>query len=107
MTRLSVAFISFYQKYLSPRKGFRCAHAAYYSGNSCSEAIKLIIMQKGLIGGWAEIKQRFVDCKRVSFEAQKERDKKKERRKKKMTLRHGGVIAPVVFRVARLRGGGK
>ena len=82
MTRLSVAFISFYQKYLSPRKGFRCAHAAYYSGNSCSEAVKLIILQKGLIGGWADIKQRFMDCKRVSVEAEKERDKRKDRRKK-------------------------
>lgn len=82
MTNIVVTIISIYQKYLSPHKGFRCAHAAYHSGDSCSEAVKVIILQKGLLGGWGDIRQRFADCKRASIAVQQREDKKKDKRKK-------------------------
>jgi putative component of membrane protein insertase Oxa1/YidC/SpoIIIJ protein YidD len=37
MLRACVIFlIGLYQRYLSPCKGFRCAHAAWHGGPSCS-----------------------------------------------------------------------
>lgn len=38
--------ITLYQRWLSPHKGFRCAHAALYGGLFCSGAIARIIEQR-------------------------------------------------------------
>lgn len=54
--------IQFYQKYISPYKGFRCAHGAYYGGDSCSGAVSKIIRRKGLINGFQAIKNQFSRC---------------------------------------------
>ncbi|MEM5550874.1 membrane protein insertion efficiency factor YidD [Pseudoalteromonas neustonica] len=43
MKYLALLLIRFYQKRISPYKGFRCAHAALHQGVSCSEAVKHII----------------------------------------------------------------
>lgn len=62
---ISIVCIEFYQKNISPHKGFRCAHAALYQENSCSAAIKEIIEVNGLIGGYRLIRQRLNDCKQA------------------------------------------
>lgn len=48
MTTLALLFIRFYQRFISPRKGFRCAHAAFFGGASCSGAIYNLILERGL-----------------------------------------------------------
>ncbi len=44
----ALAGIALYQRWLSPHKGFRCAHAAFYGGASCSSAIAQAIRTEGL-----------------------------------------------------------
>ncbi|MGR8941516.1 MAG: membrane protein insertion efficiency factor YidD [Gammaproteobacteria bacterium] len=60
---LAILLIVFYQKFISPFKGFRCAHAVLHGGDSCSEAVKKIVREKGPIGGSADIRARFCACK--------------------------------------------
>jgi len=76
-----IAVIVFYQKYLSPYKGYSCAHAAYYRGDSCSTAISKIIRRQGLIAGWPAIKQQFTRCSHA-YERYIEDDRKKKKPKR-------------------------
>ncbi len=60
---LTLSGIRLYQRYLSPRKGFRCAHAALHGGESCSAAVARIVQEDGLSGGRARIAARFGECR--------------------------------------------
>lgn len=69
--------IKFYQKFLSPHKGFRCAHLAFEKkGLSCSEAIRRIIMDKGLFGGWGDIRKRLDGCSDAADKLKKDKKRK-------------------------------
>ena len=57
--------ISGYQKYISPYKGFRCAHRALHGGESCSEYIKNAIATQGLVAGIKISSQRFKACEQA------------------------------------------
>lgn len=59
--------ITAYQRFISPYKGFRCAHAALYHGPSCSQAVKSIIAEQGVWHGYSTIRQRFADCRVASL----------------------------------------
>ncbi|WP_019585914.1 membrane protein insertion efficiency factor YidD [Deinococcus apachensis] len=60
---LTLSGIRLYQRYLSPRKGFRCAHVALHGGESCSAAVARIVREDGLIGGRRRIATRFQECR--------------------------------------------
>ena len=70
--------IRFYQKFISPYKGFRCAHKAVHGGDSCSEAVRKIILAQGLFGGYGNIRQRFNDCS-AAYQQLQERQRKDKR----------------------------
>lgn len=55
--------IRLYQRFLSPRKGFRCAHAALTGGESCSAAVARIVREDGLIAGRERIAAQFRACR--------------------------------------------
>ena len=55
--------ITGYQKYLSPFKGFSCAHRVLHGSESCSQHVKQTILQKGLSDAWPDSRQRFRDCR--------------------------------------------
>jgi len=63
--QIAYTSISGYQKYLSPHKGFSCAHRILYGGESCSGYIKHIVAQKGLKAALGASRQRFQDCKKA------------------------------------------
>lgn len=65
MTLSSTAIwsIQFYQRFISPYKGFRCAHATLHKGDSCSQAIKKIILEQGVWNSKTLIKVRFAQCR--------------------------------------------
>lgn len=63
MRRFFAYLISFYQKRISPHKGFCCAHRVLHKGDSCSEYTKKQILEKGLFVSFKTIKQRFNDCR--------------------------------------------
>lgn len=57
--------IALYQRWLSPHKGFRCAHAAVFGGESCSAAVARTIRERGLWGSGTAIAARFAACRQA------------------------------------------
>jgi len=57
------ALITSYQKHISPKKGFSCAHRVLHGGESCSQYIKRLILKHGLIRAIPLSRQRLQACK--------------------------------------------
>ncbi|MFN4251393.1 membrane protein insertion efficiency factor YidD, partial [Deinococcus sp.] len=62
---LALGSIDLYQRWLSPLKGFRCAHAALFGGESCSAAVRRLVSEQGLLGGRGDIAARFQTCRQA------------------------------------------
>lgn len=60
--------ISLYQQYLSPLKGFCCAHRARYGEESCSAYVKRILYEQDLLTAFKLTHQRFQACGQASLE---------------------------------------
>ncbi|WP_373536730.1 membrane protein insertion efficiency factor YidD [Microcoleus sp.] len=65
LRQLAVASIG-YQKHISPRKGFSCAHRVLYGGESCSQYVKGAIAKLGCFGAIKASRRRFAACKRAN-----------------------------------------
>jgi putative component of membrane protein insertase Oxa1/YidC/SpoIIIJ protein YidD len=63
MQAVAVDLIEFYQRRLSPHKGYRCAHRAHHGGMSCSEFAKQTILVQGLMAALPAMKRRFSECR--------------------------------------------
>src|SRR6478672_7796472 len=61
--QVATASISGYQRYISPHKGFSCAHRLLYGSESCSQFVKRTISQYGLIDGIKASRRRFQACR--------------------------------------------
>lgn len=64
--QLAIASISGYQKHISPKKGFACAHRVLYGGESCSQYIKSSIGKFGLFEAVKKSRLRFAACKQAN-----------------------------------------
>jgi putative component of membrane protein insertase Oxa1/YidC/SpoIIIJ protein YidD len=62
---IAVSAIHGYQRHLSPRKGFSCAHRVVYGGDSCSQHIKQLITQEGMLTAMVLAPERFRACRRA------------------------------------------
>ncbi|MGI0494343.1 membrane protein insertion efficiency factor YidD [Alkalinema pantanalense CENA528] len=62
---LAASLITGYQRYLSPYKGFSCAHRVLHGGESCSQYIKRTIVERGLSDAWPIARERFQDCRQA------------------------------------------
>ncbi|MEW8509078.1 MAG: membrane protein insertion efficiency factor YidD [Candidatus Thiodiazotropha sp.] len=62
-----IKLINFYQKRISPHKGYRCAYSVYYGSESCSNYGKRIIYEHGWVFFLKNIYRRLVDCKQSSL----------------------------------------
>lgn len=62
MKALALAAIRFYQRFMSPYKGFRCAYAAYTSDPSCSALGYRAIRRFGVWDGLAVLDRRLARC---------------------------------------------
>lgn len=62
---LAVRLIEFYQRRLSPRKGFRCAYRRLHGGPSCSEAVKRLILARGPFCA-GRVRDRFRGCRQAA-----------------------------------------
>ncbi|HHU38454.1 MAG TPA: membrane protein insertion efficiency factor YidD [Propionibacterium sp.] len=60
--RLADAAIGGYQRHLSPRKGYQCAHGALHGGDTCSAAVRRIVRERGVLGGLRPTVAQFVAC---------------------------------------------
>jgi putative component of membrane protein insertase Oxa1/YidC/SpoIIIJ protein YidD len=61
-TAVAVGLIDLYQQYISPHKGFRCAHRAKHGRSSCSQFAKRLIQKVGLLRFWPILTRRFEKC---------------------------------------------
>ena len=77
---LAVTAISGYQKFISPHKGFSCAHRVLYGCESCSQYFKQVIAEEGILTAIANAKGRFQECREANEILKKGREKSKARR---------------------------
>lgn len=61
-TQMAIGLIRFYQRWISPIKGFRCAHRALHGGDSCSEAILKLVQARGVWSCLPDVRHRFREC---------------------------------------------
>ncbi|MEJ6395466.1 membrane protein insertion efficiency factor YidD [Gymnodinialimonas sp. 2305UL16-5] len=66
VSQLALGAIWGYQRYLSPRKGFRCAHSVLHGGTGCSGFTKHAIRDHGFWASIPLIRARFADCRDAS-----------------------------------------
>ena len=78
LNKLSISAINLYQRYISPHKGYCCAHRAYTGEDSCSQYAKVAIAEHGLFSAFPLVREQFDRC---SFAA--EEIKKKQKKKEK------------------------
>ncbi len=62
MSRMALGAIWGYQRWLSPRKGYRCAYGALHGGTGCSGFAKAVIQREGLWRAVPLVRARFADC---------------------------------------------
>ncbi|NET70850.1 MAG: membrane protein insertion efficiency factor YidD [Sphaerospermopsis sp. SIO1G2] len=65
--KIGILTITGYQKYVSPHKGFACAHRVLYGGESCSQYVKRVMAKKGVKAALAKSRVRFQHCKQANF----------------------------------------
>ena len=79
LTKFSITVINLYQHYLSPHKGYCCAHRAYTGEDSCSQYAKVAIAEHGLFSAFPLIKEQFEKCEFAAKEMKKERKNKEKK----------------------------
>jgi putative component of membrane protein insertase Oxa1/YidC/SpoIIIJ protein YidD len=86
--QIAIASIGGYQRHISPRKGFSCAHRLLYKGESCSQYAKRMVAQQGLVGAIPAVRRRFRACGTANqilqarYNSQADSDRSKRDRRK-------------------------
>lgn len=70
MKRIALALIRAYQRWISPHKGFACAHRLHHGGASCSQAGFRLIRRHGLWNGYPLLRERLRRCGAIAASAQ-------------------------------------
>ena len=63
---IAIAAIAGYQRFISPHKGFSCAHRVLYGCESCSQYFKNVIAEEGIFVAIANAKGRFQECREAN-----------------------------------------
>lgn len=63
LDQLMLWLLAFYQKFVSPYKGFKCAYGVWTGQSTCSAEAKKILKQDGLIAGWPKIQAQLQQCR--------------------------------------------
>jgi putative component of membrane protein insertase Oxa1/YidC/SpoIIIJ protein YidD len=61
----AVGSIGLYRRYVSPYKGFSCAHRVFNGGSSCSVFAEEAIRDHGLWAALPMIRRHFVECRKA------------------------------------------
>ena len=86
-TFLSIA-IKAYKQYLSPRKGFNCAHRVLHQGQSCSSYFYSCITEQSLGSACLSFQQRLQDCQQahsILIASNKRQGSRNKRRRRNST----------------------
>ncbi|MPV36946.1 membrane protein insertion efficiency factor YidD [Georgenia subflava] len=62
LTRSADRAICFYQRRISPRKGWSCAHRVAHGGASCSQAVRELVIERGVLRSVPSTVARFFAC---------------------------------------------
>lgn len=93
LTRPALLAISGDQRWISPYKGFCCAHRRLHGELSCSEYVRRQIAAQGLWSAWPNIRRRFRDCRAalaiLSTEQEEARRQKKQKKDRSDRDCHG------------------
>src|SRR5688500_18321104 len=54
--------IEAYQRFISPYKGFGCAHRAVHGRDSCSQFAKRVALKRGILALFPLLRRRFTEC---------------------------------------------
>ena len=63
----AAAFVTLYQRYLSPRKGFSCPHRLLHGGESCSGYVKRRVLEEGPVAAVRPARLRFAACREARY----------------------------------------
>ena len=63
LREIGLALIVFYQKFLSPRKKYKCAKGEFYQEGTCSSSTKEVFKKHGFIAGIKEYRRSTKACK--------------------------------------------
>ncbi|MEZ5796107.1 MAG: membrane protein insertion efficiency factor YidD [Paracoccaceae bacterium] len=80
LDRIALAAIGGYQRHLSPRKGYACAHRIRHGGTGCSGYAKAAIRSHGLLRAMPLIRARFSACRDAAEELRAARDRGEKRK---------------------------
>lgn len=80
--RLALAALATYQRHLSPRKGYCCAHRVVHGGLSCSAFARQAITRDGLWPALAAIHNRLRACRAAARHLTTRRDRDEKRKKR-------------------------
>jgi putative component of membrane protein insertase Oxa1/YidC/SpoIIIJ protein YidD len=67
VSTVAVAGIDLYRRYLSPLKGFKCAHHYVHNAGSCSTFGRQVYATHRFLEATRLLRQRFVECKQASL----------------------------------------
>jgi putative component of membrane protein insertase Oxa1/YidC/SpoIIIJ protein YidD len=74
---VAASLIAGYQRFISPYKGFRCAHRACHGRASCSEFARRVAIKRGVVAMFVLLRKRFAACadaaKRLSMRRREKR----------------------------------
>ena len=79
---LALAALAVYQRHLSPRKGYCCAHRALHGGPSCSALARQAITRDGLWSALSTIRNRLRACRAAARQLSADRDRDGKRKKR-------------------------
>jgi len=79
---LALAALGVYQRHLSPRKGYCCAHRALHGGLSCSTFAYQTIARDGLWLALTTIRNRLRACRAAAQQLSADRDRDGKRKKR-------------------------
>lgn len=79
LSRAALLGIHAYQRWLSPRKGYRCAYSVRHGGTGCSGYAKAAIRENGLLAAIPLVRARFADCRAAFAEIRSEDNRRRKR----------------------------
>ncbi len=68
LTALALHLIRWYQRHLSPRKGYACAYRVVYGGSGCSGVGYRLIRRYGAVSGYLLLRKRLARCHFVAVQ---------------------------------------
>lgn len=66
MKAIALALIRAYRRWISPHKGFACAHRVHGGGASCSAVGLRLLRRHGLWDGWPLLRERLRRCAQIA-----------------------------------------